>query len=406
MKLYNIGVQESGVQELQTNVTTVANDNFLSRVKMVLSALLSEAKTPALLHSLKHIMCLIVACLSLPAFSQVTVNASIDSLQLLIGEQAHVKVEVSCPSDGDLIMPVYPNNMLMEGIEIVGEVKTDTQYLNKKSHMVVTQAYTVTSFDTAFYYIPPFEVLVDSVSYASNPLALKVLTYDIDTTNVEAIFPVKDIVKRPITFVEVLPMSGSIVLIVVLCFLIPFLLGRYQDNKPILRRVTIAPKLPPHQVALQEMERIKSEKSWQRDDVKQYYTELTDTLRVYMEERFGFNAMEMTSDEIIAQLNEQPDKEWIGELRELFSMSDLVKFAKYKPLINENDMNLINAIDFINKTKVEAVAPAEPVVQEVVVKEGRSQQEKVVLITGIAVLGVLGAVALYVAITEVIQLFF
>ena len=64
-------------------------------------------------------------------------------------------------------------------------------------------------------------------------------------------------------------------------------------------------------------------------------------------------------------------------------MSDLVKFAKYKPLINENDMNLINAIDFINKTKVEEVAPATPVIQEVVVKEGRSKQEKVLIITGI-----------------------
>ena len=346
---------------------------------------------------------LLFAC---QAHAQVTVNASIDSLQLLIGEQAHVKIEVSCPADGELIMPTYPNNVLMKGIEILGEVKTDTQYLNQQNHMVVTQAYTVTSFDTAFYYIPPFEVLVDSVTYASNPLALKVLTFDIDTTTVEAIFPIKDIVQRPITFVEALPLSGSMVLIVVLCFLIPYLLGRYHDNKPILRRVTIAPKLPPHQVALQEMERIKSSKSSQSDDVKQYYTELTDALRIYMEERFGFNAMEMTSDEIIEKLNEQSDKEWIGELRELFQMSDLVKFAKYKPLINENDMNLINAIEFINKTKVEVTAPAEPVTPEIVVKEGRSKQEKVLIISGIVLLCVLGAGALYVAISEIIQLFF
>ena len=343
---------------------------------------------------------------TLPVCSQVTVSARIDSLQLLIGEQAHVTVEVSCPTGSDLIMPTYPNNMLMEGIEIVGEVKADTQYLNKKSHMVVTQAYTVTSFDTAFYYIPPFEVQVDSIHYASDPLALKVMTYDIDTTNVEAIFPIKEIVKRPITVVEILPLGFSVVLIVVLSFLIPFLLRRYHDNKPILRRVTIAPKLPPHQVALQEMERIKSEKSWMRDDVKQYYTELTDALRLYMEERFGFNAKEMTSDEIIAQLNEQPDKEWLSELRELFSMSDLVKFAKYKPLINENDMHLLNAIDFIHKTKVEAAAPAEPVVQEVVVKEGRSKQAKMLLVAGIALLCVLGAAALYVTFSEIIQLFF
>ena len=351
-------------------------------------------------------MLIALFCLAFQVMGQVTVNASIDSLQLLIGEQAHVKIEVSCPSDGQLIMPTYPNNMLMEGIEILGQVQTDTQYLNKRSHMVVTQAYTVTSFDTAFYYIPPFEVMVDSVSYASNPLALKVLTFDIDTTNVEAIFPIKDVVSRPITFMEILPLGVSVVFLAVLCFLIPYLLGRYHDNKPILRRVTVAPKLPAHQVALKEMDRIKEERSWQRDDVKQYYTELTDALRTYMEERFGFNAMEMTSDEIIAQLNEQPDKEWIDELRTLFQMSDLVKFAKFKPLINENDMNLINAIDFINKTKVEEAVPAVPLTQEIVVKEGRSQQSKVMLITGIALLALLGVGALYVAIVEVIQLFF
>jgi hypothetical protein len=233
-----------------------------------------------------------------------------------------------------------------------------------------------------------------------------VMSFDIDTTNVEAIFPIKEVMTRTITVVEALPMGGSLLLLIVFCILIPYLLKRYHDNKPILRRVTIAPKLPPYQVALQEMERIKSEKSWQRDDVKSFYTELTDTLREYMEGRFGFNAKEMTSDEIIAHLNQQPDKEWIGELRELFQMSDLVKFAKYQPLINENDMNLINAIDFINKTKVEEVAPAEPVVQEIVVKEGRSKQAKALIIATIAVAGVLAAVALYVAIAEVVQLFF
>ena len=354
----------------------------------------------------KHILCLIVACLALPAFSQVTVSASIDSPQLLIGEQAHVKVEVSCPSDGDLIMPIYPNNRLMEGIEIVGEVKADTQYLNKKSHMVVTQTYAVTSFDTAFYYIPPFEVLVDSVSYASKPLALKVLTFDVDTTNVEAIYPMKGNVKYPIDFEGILGMTGAFMFVILVFILIPYMIGRYRDNKPIMRRVIVAPKLPPHQVALQEMERIKGEKSWQKDDVKQYYTELTDALRQYMEERFGFNAMEMTSDEIIAHLNALPDKEWIDELRELFTMSDLVKFAKYKPLINENDMNLINAIDFVNKTKVEVTAPAEPVTQEIVVKEGASKRDKDLVIAGIILLALFGAGALYMAITEAIRLFF
>ena len=354
----------------------------------------------------KHSLILALLVLALPLQAQVTVNASIDSLQLYIGEQAHVKLEVSCPTEGQLIMPVYPNNYLMDGIEIVGEVKADTQYLNKNQQMLVTQEFTVTSFDTAFYFIPPFEVLVDSQVYASNPLALKVFTFDIDTTQVEAIFPIKGVIERPIQFADVWPMLLALLLIIAVGILVPYLLLRYSDDKPILRRVTIAPKLPPHQVALKEMERIKEEKGWQKEDVKGYYTELTDALRIYMQDRFGFNAMEMTSDEIIDKLNEQPDKEWIGELRSLFNMSDLVKFAKYKPLINENDMNLINAIEFINKTKMEEVAPAAPEVQEIVVKEGRSKQQRILLIAGIVLLSACGIAALYVALSRVIHLFF
>lgn len=354
----------------------------------------------------RHSLMLALLALALPLQAQVTVSAGIDSLQLYIGEQARVKLEVSCPADGQLVMPAYPDNRLMEGIEIVGEVVTDTQYLNKGMQMLVKQEFTVTSFDTAFYFIPPFEVMVDSQSYASNPLALKVFTFEIDTMDVEAIFPIKGVVERPITGAELLPLLISVALIIGLCFLIPYLLRRYKDDKPILRRVTIAPKLPPHQVALKEMERIKEEKAWQHDDIKGFYTELTDALRTYMQDRFGFNAMEMTSCEIIRKLDEQPDKEWIGEVRELFTMADLVKFAKYKPLINENDMNLVNAIDFVNRTKVEEETPEAPQVQEIVVREGRPKQQQALLAAGIALLCVLGAGAIYVAVCEVIHLFF
>ena len=125
-----------------------------------------------------------------------------------------------------------------------------------------------------------------------------------------------------------------------------------------------------------------------------------------MQERFGFNAMEMTSDEIIDKLNEQQDKEWIDELRTLFNMSDLVKFAKYKPLINENDMNLINAIEFINKTKVEETAPAAPITQEIVVKEGRSKRQRMWILAGIIGLTLCGVYVLYVFLSRVVHVFF
>ena len=79
------------------------------------------------------------------------------------------------------------------------------------------------------------------------------------------------------------------------------------------------PKLPPHQAAMNEIERIKLEKKWQKDSPKDYYApELTDVLRIYIKDRFGFNALEMTSSEIIDKLLEMNDKKALADLKVLF----------------------------------------------------------------------------------------
>jgi hypothetical protein len=129
---------------------------------------------------------------------------------------------------------------------------------------------------------------------------------------------------------------------------------------------------------MNKINHIKEEKIWQREDSKEYYTQLTDTLRQYIKERYGFNATEMTTDEIIQHLQEVNDDEAIKELRELFETADLVKFAKYSTLINENDQNLVNAIEYINQTKVEEEVKAQP--EEIVVEEQHSKEIKRVLL--------------------------
>jgi hypothetical protein len=124
------------------------------------------------------------------------------------------------------------------------------------------------------------------------------------------------------------------------------------------------------------------------ENSKEYYTKLTDTLRKYIEERYGFNAMEMTSSEIIEKLMASQDQKSLDELRQLFTTADLVKFAKYSTLINENDANLVNAIDFINQTKLENVPVEETIKPQLSEEDQRSQKTRRVLkyfITAIAV---------------------
>ena len=115
------------------------------------------------------------------------------------------------------------------------------------------------------------------------------------------------------------------------------------------------------------------------EDQKEYYTKLTDTLRKYIEERYGFSAMEMTSSEIIARLTSSGDQQSLDELRRLFMTADLVKFAKYSTMINENDANLVNAIDFINQTKQENQPTEEVVKPQLSEEDQRSQKTRRVL---------------------------
>ncbi|MGL4853499.1 MAG: hypothetical protein ACRC3Z_12815 [Phocaeicola sp.] len=355
---------------------------------------------------LKSVACAALLLSATPAQSQqVTVDASIDSLTLLIGEQAKVKLEISLDADKTLQLPLLKDT-LVRGVEVLDVAKPDTQYLNDRKRMLITQEYTITSFDSALYYLPPLEILVNNESYRSQALALKVYSIPVDTLNPEAFFGPKTIRKVSLTWGDVSTMVWLLLLMIALGAFGYYLFMRWIDNKPIIRKIKVEPKIPPHQLALNEIERIKGDKSLRANDPKAYYTELTDVLRTYMEERFGFSALEMTSSEIIEHLKKVNEKESVRELMSLFQTADLVKFAKHAPLMNENDMNLVNAVEFINETKVEVDPNAKPEPTEITVVEKRSKTGTMWLIATMATVGVTLVVVLYFLARDIYRLWF
>jgi hypothetical protein len=307
---------------------------------------------------------------------QVTVDATIDSLEMFVGQQSHIKLEVSMNAKSKLQLPIFKSGYMVPGVEVLEASKPDTEAINEGARLVISQIYTITSFDSAVYYLPPLRVMVDGKPYESKSLALKVLTLNVDTVHYDQFFGPKTVMAPPFSWHDWSAIFWMSVLLLLLSGASLYLYMRYRDNKPIIRHIKILPKLPPHKKAMQEIERIKEEKTWAQEDSKEYYTKLTDTLRTYIEERYGFSAMEMTSGEIIEKLMSLHDDEALNELRVLFQTADLVKFAKYSTLINENDMNLVNAIEFINQTKMEEDLNAKPQVKELTVGEKRSISEK------------------------------
>ena len=122
-----------------------------------------------------------------------------------------------------------------------------------------------------------------------------------------------------------------------------------------------APPLPPHVAAIQALEALHNQKLWQNNRHKQYYSGLTDILRTYIAARWGFGAMEMTSDEIIETMRpeELPDKARM-DLTAILRDADLVKFAKATPEAEQNEADYLKAYYFVEETKpVEEEAPAE-----------------------------------------------
>lgn len=338
---------------------------------------------------MKRILFLIILVTSaLGLHAQVSVEAMIDSIQILVGQQAHVTLTAVAKENSKVEFPQFkPTQMITPGVEILGSQELESQ---QEDNGFVTRAtvYTLTSFDDTLYYLPPMTVKIDGKPYKSKSLALKVLTIDVDTTNVDQFFGPKDVQDNPFQWSDWSLTFWLSVLMLVLLAICYYLYLRMRDNKPIITHIRIVKKLLPHQKAMQQIEQIKAEKMVTAEDSKEYYTRLTDTIRKYIEERYGFSAMEMTSSEIIAKLMETQDEGALSELRHLFLTADLVKFAKYSTLINENDMNLVNAIDFINQTKLENEPVEETVKPQLSEEDQRSQKARRLLKTIIIAISV------------------
>lgn len=306
---------------------------------------------------------LILACAYLmTANAQVSVSAKIDSLELLIGEQTEITLGVTCDKGQKLTLPpLKTGEELMPNVEIVSVGTPDTAYLNGGKRMEVTQRLTVTAWDSSFYYLPPFEIEVDRKKYQTKALAMKVHTVELlDTLHLDQFFPPYGYMEPEFSWSDWQTAIWCSFMLVLFLGISYILYDRARKGKPIVRIIRRKKRLPPHQVAISEIERIKSDRTLTDADSKEYYTQLTNTLRTYIQSRYRFSAMEMTSAEIIERLMQENDEESLRELKDIFNTADLVKFAKYTTLINENDANLVAAVEYINQTKQEEDPNAKP----------------------------------------------
>jgi len=256
------------------------------------------------------------------------IKATIDTTSIQIGEELKLKLSVEVDTI-DLV--VFPEAKSIGLLEVIESYKIDT--LKNKSKYILNKEYGLTQFDSGHYTIPQQKIIINSKTFVSDSLLVEVRDVAVDTTK-QKLFDIK-----PVISVEK-PSEGFPMLIVYLILgllLLGVLLYVLFFRKTKAEREA-ENKLAPFEEAIQHLAQLDSEGLLAANEYKKYYSELTDVLKKYLDEKVYDNALESTSDELIEQLELLRDsgklpisKEAIAELSSVLKTSDLVKFAKSQP---------------------------------------------------------------------------
>lgn len=279
------------------------------------------------------------------------VLAKVDTNQIRIGEQ--IKLEFNAPilPNQELYFPTLPDTF--NHFEVVKRNKLDT--IPNSSPITLRQTLFLTSFDSGYYVIPPIPFLRRNIktnqtdTILTQAILIGVKTIAVDTT--KAIKDIKPVMTAPYPWREYLPyILGAIIIIGGIIYLALRLARRRKRPETIISK----PKIPAHILALENLKRIESEKIWQNGFMKKYHSEVSDTLRTYIEERFSIPAMEQPSDETLrkfgsSMLNPQQKE----RLKFVLHTADLVKFAKSEPVSYENEQSMQYALEFVRSTSIE-----------------------------------------------------
>jgi len=293
---------------------------------------------------MKRKICYILFLFSAVVFGQnPKVKAQVETSNIRIGEQFNLRISVN--ETENVILP----KLELKGLEIIDSAKVDTL-----QNMLI-QKYIITGFDSGSFYIPQQQVFIRNQAYLTDSLLINVATVEIDTTKVKK-YPIKSIKKEPYTFddfkVYIYLLLAALAIIAFWIYWFVIRKRKIEDEEPTYRL------LEPYEEAMFKLNELDEKLLWQNNKVKQYYSELTEIVRNYIERELKVPALEKTSDEVIEMLRDFNDaesiettKENIEKLRDLFREADLVKFAKSKPLAPEIEEDRKDAEVIIHNLK-------------------------------------------------------
>ncbi len=300
-------------------------------------------------------------------------TAMLDTTLILIGDHVTMQIDVEGSDSAFVQFPIYTDT-IVKNVEILRDLPFDT--IRENGQVIIRKRYVMTSFDSGYYFINPIAV---TLRYPSKPvetiytnsLFLGVQTIQIDSTETR-MADIKRPIDTPLTtkefFSEYFPYVVVFAALIILVFLVLWLLKRRK--KTTVEPIIEIPREEAHVVALRELDLLAEKKLWQSGLVKNYYSELSEIMRRYLEYRYNMRALESSTTDIALYFkqNRIVEKELQQRLLEFLETADLVKFAKFEPLASEHMKFMEQTYNFVLKTKLEVLTDTE--------KDGEHSPEK------------------------------
>lgn len=309
--------------------------------------------------TLLAVAALLVSPLSTVHAQGVSARARLDSTQFLLGDRIVVHVELR-HLRGLTIQPLVGDTI--GGFTVLGQ-----SGLQPVADTLSRAEFVLARYDSGDAAIPPLPFLFflpgDTTSHVAltNQLLVTVNTVPPDTS--QDIRDVKPVMSLPLAWEDLLLYAGILLAVAGLAYL-----GYWWWKKRKQHGRTdeyVPPERPAHVIAMEELGRLKTKKLWQQGQVKQYYSELTEILRRYFENRYTLPALEETTDEIMTGLRRlRPGSELLASTEAVLRRADLVKFAKYQPGVTEHEESLAAVYTFVDRTKIVDMTPVETPAQK------------------------------------------
>lgn len=275
---------------------------------------------------------------------------------IIVGQPFDYQLSLTIPKDYFVDWRQF-GDTLSKSIDVLKVEDIKTTSINNSDNVIMTQNLTLTSFDTGYVYVPEIAItysksLKDSIRYTLNTeeKELYVKTMAVDTT--QAFRPIKGIMRQSVTVKEVFPWVVIVIVIAGIVYLIIYL-KKHKKTKDVVVEEKKKPAIPAIITARAKLAEIKDTEFWNSPNSKDYYTNLTDIAREYLEGQFNIDAVEMTTDEIIRAVSKlNLGNSTKSRLRDTLIIADFVKFAKANPSSEHNKQSFNDIDNFVEDSYI------------------------------------------------------